>query len=148
LIFNKETGELEHFEPHGLELSPESYNPSGLYDQVRNMFKGKAKKYLSPLQVCPKNMQFFQSVETDEQGFLHDHGHCAVWCLWYADVRLANPTVPRNDVIRIAIQKMMDMGSLRMFIWNYEKHFAHMLSKLSGISLGQLKKPKAMKEFL
>lgn len=150
LIYNKLTKELEHFEPHGIELSKEPYNPDGLYDAVRKVFKDQfqVKKYASPIQVCPKNMQFFQSVETDEVGFLNDHGHCAVWCLWYADVRLANPTIPRADVIRLAMQKMLDMGSLRMFIWNYEKHFAHMLSKLSGFTLGQLKKPKVMKEFL
>lgn len=148
LIYNKVTGELEHFEPHGLELSQESYNPSGLYDQMRQAFKGKVKKYLSPMQICPKNMQFFQSVETDEVGFLGDHGHCAVWCIWYADVRLSNPDIQRNDVIRLAMQKMLEMGSLRIFIWNYEKHFSHIISKLSGYSLTELKKQKVIKEFL
>lgn len=148
LIFNKVTGELEHFEPHGLELNKESYNPEGLYEQVRTVFKGKVKKYLSPFQICPKNMQFFQSVETDEVGFLGDHGHCAVWCLWYADVRLSNPKVPRNDVIRLAMQKLLDMGSLRMFIWNYEKHFSHIVSQLTGYTLAELKKAKVIEKLL
>ena len=142
LLFNKTTRELEHFEPHGLELNQDAYNPHGLYDRLRIEFKGMVKKYLSPLQVCPKNLQFFQSVETDEVGFLNDHGHCAVWCIWYVDVRLSNPTIQRQQVINLAMQKMLDMGSLRMFIWNYEKHFSEIIGKLSGYSLAKLKKQK------
>lgn len=148
LIFNKVTKELEHFEPHGMELHKERFNPMGLYEKVREYFKGRVKKYLTPMDICPKNMQFFQSMETDESGFLSDHGHCAVWTTWYADVRLSNPDLDRNTLIQLAMRKMLDMGSLRIFIWNYEKHFSEIISKLSGYSLSELKKQKVIKQLL
>lgn len=148
MIYNKETNELEHFEPHGLELSKESYNPDELYASVREVFRGKVKKYYSPIQLCPKNMQFFQTMETDEAGFLEDHGHCAVWCIWYADVRLSNPKMSRAEVIKTAMQKLLDMGSLRMFIWNYEKHFEQIIHQLSGHALAELKKKKVIQQYM
>tara|TARA_B110001469_G_scaffold125063_1_gene139828 strand:+ start:21 stop:1478 length:1458 start_codon:yes stop_codon:yes gene_type:complete len=48
-------------------------------------------------------------------------GFCGAWSLWYADLRLSNPKVPRKKLLAKAIKmlKYKNKDSLRAFIRNY-----------------------------
>lgn len=148
LIYNKKTSELQHFEPHGIDLSNTRYNTSVFYKTLKQKIEkllGKAIKYLPPSQVCPIG---FQSIEGDEDGIVKTYGFCAVWTTFYIDLVLSNPTINRQKLIKGALNTLSDSGSFRAFITNYEKFFKTMFNKLEKYDDKKLKSKKAFKEFL
>lgn len=128
LLYNRKTNELEHFEPHGSRLASE-YEPEELYLRLRAFFAEKIPNvtYVSPSQFC-LSKTFFQTIESDEMGFASEKGMCAVWALWYIEVRLANPSLSRDQTVKKALKQLHDIGSFRSFIRNYEKYYLHMIN--------------------
>lgn len=130
IIYNRETNEIEHFEPHGSRLSA-FYEPTELYKQMAKFIQKYMPntKYIIPSEFC-MSKQFFQTIEGDEMGFTNEYGMCAAWTLWYIELRLANPTLSRDNVVKKALKQLNKIGSFRTFIRNYEKYYMHMINDI------------------
>ena len=136
LLFDFKSKTVERFETYGkINLSSEK-----ITNKFDNLFEMDIKKelnytYIRPLEFCPDHG--FQNKEenniinidtafrtvgnkelnTDPGGF------CGSWSLWYANLVLKNPDIPRNKLIKSALTKMMDKNnhSLRTFIRNFSQ---------------------------
>ena len=75
-------------------------------------------------QTCPIGFQQLEGRE-DSSGFKSFGGNCIMWALWYMDLRLSNPDVPRDILIKSAWKKIKNDGSFKVFINSYH----HFLSK-------------------
>lgn len=130
LLYNRKTNEIEHFEPHGSMLVDE-YEPNELYKQMKGFLALHVPgiQYVQPSNFC-MHKNFFQRIEGDEMGFAYEHGMCAVWCLWYIEVRLKNPELSRDDLVKRAMKELHRIGSFRIFIRNYEKYYMHMINDI------------------
>jgi hypothetical protein len=122
VIISKNTKEIEIFEPNGLKLS-DSFGTSDMYKELRSYFTKFLPEYKLrlPIDYCPKKTAFFQDLETDEKAMWKTEGYCAVWTVWYTEHRLANPLLSTKDCMDVALARLIDLGSLREFIWNYDR---------------------------
>lgn len=122
IVLTKQTNELEVFEPNGLVIS-KSFGAEQMYREIESYFKPHIPdvKLRTPIDYCPKKTSFFQALETDERGLWKTDGYCAVWTVWYTEHRLMNPDLTTKDCVSVALKHLLDMGSLREFIWNYDR---------------------------
>lgn len=127
-IYDKNTNEVERFDGLGQNTSV-TYKLNKFDEAMRGVFAAqtifkKPVKYLTPIDYCPKT-SIFQSKELDDLPGADRRGNCAVWRLWYIHVRLANPHLKRNDVIKMASNKLKDVGSFHKFIKSFQAYILH-----------------------
>lgn len=131
LIYDKARNEMERFD--GLGASANAlWNTQGLDEKIGHLFtQGFMRKsvpsgfkYFTPLDYCPRKLAVFQTRELDEIGSDDLKGNCAVWRLWYIDVRLANPHLSREQVVSFAMKKIENVGSFPRFIKAYQAYVA------------------------
>ena len=125
LVYTKGTDEFELFEPLGLDASDKA-SREHLYPKLKDYF---GRRILFPEEYCPKGLSVFQSLECDEKVIWDTDGYCAVWSVLYTEVRLLNPTLPTKDVVKFAMQVLSDKGSLRQYIWSYDRWMRRQLKK-------------------
>ena len=127
LIYDLNNETLERFEPYGGQDT--IYNHKELDDMIINLMKEKnipISKYYSPLDYCP--YKIFQSKAYS------DDFYCAMWSMWYADIRLKNPGLFRNKTVKIAISKIKDNPySYDKFIKNYHDMMNKTMKELSTL---------------
>lgn len=130
LIYTKATKELEVFEPNGLQMSAK-FGPKEMYSALREHFaKFDANTNLrTPIDYCPKKIHVFQSMEANEKGMWNTEGYCAVWSVWYTEHRLMNPEMTTAECVHVAMSRLLDLGSLREFIWNYDRWMRRQLQE-------------------
>jgi hypothetical protein len=120
LIFDNVNKTLERFEPHGENTS---YIPEKLDNALISEFNKNFGdiKYITPLDFCPiisfqRKEKSFDKLKNDPNGF------CVAWSIWYADMRLTSPDIPRDKLVNIAIDKIENKHkSFKNFIRNYSK---------------------------
>ena len=122
LIYTKATKELEIFEPNGKEHG-DMFMAKELHAELAAMMKERfgLPKLLTPNDYCPRKMHVFQYMESDEDSFWFTEGYCAAWTMWYTEMRMSNPKLKTKQCVKLAMAKLVDMGSLRSFIWNYDR---------------------------
>ncbi len=126
LIYDKSTNEMERFDGLGRDLA-KSYHWQEMDEEIQKAFASKPDifpkpiKYYQPIDFCPK-MPVFQSKEIDEVPGEDLTGNCAVWRMWYIDVRMANPHLKRTQLVKFAAKKVVNTGSLYKFIKGYQKY--------------------------
>jgi hypothetical protein len=128
LIYDKDSHEIERFDSIGPSVHA-NYNTEALDAKLRELFESQRGKilpadykYIRPHDFCP--VELFQYKEMDEISVEDTRGNCAVWRAWYIDIRLANPNVLRQHLVKIALQKLDDFGSLATFIKSYQAHIS------------------------
>jgi hypothetical protein len=124
LIYDKNTKELERFDGLGKDIA-ETYHIDDFDNQIEKKFveTDRSIKYFRPVDYCPAKIPVFQSKELDEIPGVDLRGNCAVWRLWYIDVRLSNPHLSRKQLVDLASRKLReDAGSLHKFIKMYQKY--------------------------
>jgi hypothetical protein len=122
LIYTKATKELEIFEPNGKEHG-DMFMAKELHAELAALMKERFNlpKLLTPNDYCPRKMHVFQYMETDEESLWFTEGYCAAWTMWYTEMRMSNPKLKTKQCVKLAMAKLVDMGSLRSFIWNYDR---------------------------
>ncbi len=129
LIIDKQTHEIERFEPHG-STNPSGFNyNSKLFDNILEVKIGdiymeimKIKlKYFSPNTYLPKiGLQIFDIKEKTKKKIGDPMGFCAVWSIYYTDMRLRYPDIGRNKIIKYIIKTIKEQRiSYRNLIRNY-----------------------------
>lgn len=127
LIYDHQNKEVERFEPHG-SSAPRgmNYNPSLLDEILKNKFKtiDQNIKYIRPIDYLPKiGFQSLDVYETGNKKIGDPLGFCALWCIWYADMRLTYSDFTRNNLVKILIDNLRKSNiSFRNMIRNYAQN--------------------------
>lgn len=124
LIYDKKYNTVERFESVGKEGT---WYQQDLLDQaLSKYFKTKYNmEYISPLDWCPVNIQGDQEAES-EKGKVKGNtkNFCQAWSFWYADLRLSNPGLTRDQVIDLGIKTLKENPeTLTEYIIDYSKKF-------------------------
>lgn len=124
LVYDIMENELERFDSLGADIHPR-YDIGGFDACIEKEFSQRCPEslgYFTPVQYFPKGKRVFQSKEIDTCIVdPEESGNCAVWRLWYIDVRLANPTISRQDLVMIACEQIdQRVGNMRKFIKSYQ----------------------------
>lgn len=124
LIFDKKTYEIERFEPYGSD-SPYRFNyNSNLLDTILS-FKFREIdeniKYIKPKSYLPKiGFQYFDVYESNTTNIGDPGGFCALWSIWYTDMRLKYPEVGRAELVNKLLKEIkMSNASFKSLIRNY-----------------------------
>jgi hypothetical protein len=126
MIYDKETKELERFEPNASMAGQDGgcFDPPGFDEKIKDLFNknvknGMVKTAIPPLGYCPEGFQAIQELE-NEKLMTDPGGWCAAWSAWYADTRLLNPNKTREQVVRLAMNQLEHSPeSMTKFIRNY-----------------------------
>lgn len=125
MVYDSRIKHLERFEPYGHNPN-KCINAPGLDDAIQNLLKDKWEivKYHKPADfIPPKGIQTLQKQENKENKD-DPTGFCSVWAAWYAELRLSNPDVPRNDIIKNAITEVTNRPeTFTEFVRNYSSNF-------------------------
>jgi ankyrin repeat protein len=124
LLYDKNTKEIERFEPHGSTTPPGfNYNPNLLDDILENKFYefNEELKYIRPKDYLPKvGFQLLDVYETKKKRIGDPSGFCALWALWYVDMRISHKNISRNDLVIGMIKNIKSQNlSFKNLIRNY-----------------------------
>lgn len=139
MMYDKDTRIVERFDPHGLS------NVDWISDRRIDYEIQKKLSYIqelhiagsiTPPEICPIGPQSLENFVRDTLPS-DPGGFCGAWALWYADLRLSNPDIPRPDIVLLAIKNIeediiMDEYnnmSFTSFIRNYAE-FIYRITKI------------------
>jgi hypothetical protein len=134
LIYDKSTHELERFDSLG-GLAHGSFQVEDLDTQIKALFEEQKNihlpnfKYFTPVDYCPR--EIYQIRDIDEIGYLDVAGNCAVWRLWYIDLRLSNPDLKRKEVVSLSMKKIEHYGSFQKFIKSYQVYVTNNMGAIT-----------------
>ena len=124
LIFDKKTYEIERFEPYG-SSSPYKFNyDSKLLDNIL-AFKfseiNEKIKYISPQFFLPKiGFQYLDVYESKTTKIGDPGGFCALWSIWYTEMRLKYPDIDRKSIVNKLLKQIKSSNtSFKNLIRNY-----------------------------
>ena len=126
LIIDKRARTLERFESNTPEEWSDFNNGVELDKEIEEAFAPYNLTYISMGDTCPIG---FQELEEDSKGFKSMGGNCELWTLWYVDLRLANPDVPRLELIKGAWKVLAKEGAFKQFIHGYHDFLRKELKK-------------------
>lgn len=125
LIFDFDTMEVERFEPHG-SYPPVglNYNSKLLDSNLENKINSVSKlnfKYISPNKYLPKIGFQVKEISELKSDYIGDpNGFCALWCIWWADVRVSNPNIPREKLVKMLMKELINENySFKKLIRDY-----------------------------
>jgi ankyrin repeat protein len=126
LIYDGEKKEVERFEPHGFTTPPGMYyNPNLLDEILENRFKNIDEniKYIRPKEFLPKvGFQLIDVTEGNKKKIGDPEGFCALWCIWYVDMRLTYREFTRKQIVDGLMKTIRAKNvSFRNMIRNYAK---------------------------
>jgi len=125
LIFDFKLMEVERFEPHGADHPSDlNYNPNlldNILDDKINGLIGIKFKYFTPKSYLPKiGFQIKEIAELKSDYIGDPNGFCALWCIWWADLRLSFPDISRQNLVKILFKEFVNEGySFKKIIRDY-----------------------------
>lgn len=126
LLIDKRARTVERFEPNE-PVEWEKFANGSLIDKaLREVFSPYGLTYIPMEETCPIG---FQELEEDSIGFQSNDGNCALWTMWYIELRLANPDVPRLELIKNAWKTIEKEGAFKQFIHGYHDFLRKELKK-------------------
>ncbi len=136
LIFDFELLQVERFEPHG------AYPPVGLdYNSkllditLENKINSLIKvnfQYIAPNKYLPKIGFQIKEINELKSDYIGDpNGFCALWCIWWADLRISNPNIPREKLVKILMKEMINENySFKKLIRDYSYYILEIRDSL------------------
>lgn len=127
IIYDKKLNEIERFEPHG-SSSPIgfNYNPNMLDHILENRIKDIDPniKYIFPENYLPKiGFQMLDIIERKNKKIGDPGGFCALWAIWYVDMRIIYENIDRNKLVKNMLSQMKSSNlSFKNLIRNYSKN--------------------------
>lgn len=124
LIYDVKKKEIERFEPHGA-TTPVGfyYNPNLLDELLEARFKSIDQDitYIKPTEYIPKiGFQIFDIGEQKKKKIGDPLGFCALWSIWYVDMRLTYRELSRKKIVDILINTIKSKNiSFKNMIRNY-----------------------------
>lgn len=135
LILDKNTYQLERFEPYGSKSPPDfDYNQKLLDNIISFKFSSINPniEYISPEKYLPTiSLQYFDVYEEKTRKISDPMGFCALWSIWFTDMRIKYPDIPRDKLIKKII-KIIKLGgySFKNIIRNYSKNIVELRDKV------------------
>ena len=131
LIYDKKSHELERFEPHGSDNPFKfNYNPHLLDNVLKSRLESSIDnlKYIAPKDYLPKiGFQIFDSYESSCRRIGDPKGFCALWSIWYTDMRLKYPDLDRKTLVKEIIRNIKNSNiSFKNMIRNYSRDIIEM----------------------
>jgi hypothetical protein len=120
LIIDKAARTIERFESNEPAVWKKYNNGKPLNTAIIDTFKEYGLDYIPPLTVCPIGFQAREGSE-DSLG-IKGFANCAIWSLWYMDLRLTNPAIPRDELVKGAYLILKKEGAFLHFINSYHAH--------------------------
>jgi len=135
LIVDMELMQIERFEPHG------SNPPTGLdYDGelldsviINYLFdSGLEFEYFKPKDYLPYIGFQIKEINELKSDYIGDpNGFCALWCNWWADLRLSNPEIPRKKLVKYVNKELINgKYSYKKLIRDYSWYIINIRDKL------------------
>ena len=127
LIYDIKNNIIERFEPHGSTTPPGlNYNPDLLDKILHNRFKeiDENINYLRPKDYLPKiGFQLLDIYETKKKKIGDPGGFCALWAIWYVDMRLTYRTLSPEKLVKKLVKSIRTNNiSIKNMIRNYAIH--------------------------
>lgn len=127
LIYDNKLQEVERFEPHGSTSPPGLYyNPNLLDELLEARFKiiDDNIKYVRPKEYLPKvGFQLIDVSENKKRKIGDPEGFCALWSIWYVDMRLTYKDTDRKELVKMLLKTIKSKNiSFRNMIRNYGKN--------------------------
>lgn len=124
IIFDVKANTVERFEPHGSSTPPGlNYEPSILDELIESRFKiiNESIKYYAPKDYEPKvGFQLLDIFESNRKKIGDPGGFCALWAIWYVDMRLTYKNIGCNELTKILIKSIKTQNiSVKSMIRNY-----------------------------
>ena len=135
LIIDFELSTIERFEPHGSE-SPYglNYNASLLDNMLETKFNSfnLGLTYFPPYTYLPKIG--FQIIEIKEKknDYIGDpNGFCALWCIWWIDIKLSNPNINSKILQELLFKEIINNKiSYKKLIRDYSAYITEIRDKV------------------
>jgi ankyrin repeat protein len=135
LIFDFELLKVERFEPHG-NSSPHGmdYNSQLLDNILQNKINSYnlGFSYVSPQDYLPKIG--FQIMEINElkNDYIGDpNGFCALWCIWWIDIKLSNPNINSKILQELLFKEIINNKiSYKKLIRDYSHYIIEIRDKI------------------
>jgi len=124
IIYDVDTNIIERFEPHGSTTPPGlNYNPDVLDNILFSRFKeiNENITYLKPKNYLPKiGFQLLDIFETKKKKIGDPGGFCALWAVWYVDMRLTYSDLTPDKLVKKLIKSIrLNNISVKNMIRNY-----------------------------
>ena len=120
LIYDHDYNEIERFEPNGSNAAHKFDYDSNMLDSVlAKIFEGI--KYVKPKDFIPKiGFQYFDSLEMNRSKVGDPNGFCALWSIWYTEMRLKYYDISRKTLVRKILRLIREQNfSFKNIIRNY-----------------------------
>lgn len=120
-FFNKT---IERFEPHGA-FHPYGldYNDTLFDNSIISKFNSNNinLKYFKPSDYLPKVSFQIKEINELEIDYVGDpNGFCSLWCVWWIDMRLSYPNIPKNKLVYLLFDEFTKNNlSYKKLIRNY-----------------------------
>lgn len=148
LIYDKETGTVERFEPNG-KGTPDGFDDGKMDRFLKRYFELIFKrdiKYMKPVDFCPRyGAQMVENAAREALGVPMKRGLCSVWSFIYANYRLRFPSKSREDIaqwLASSAQKVVQNPTDDSTLYHFAVEIVRMLAYLSQ----RLRSAKTMKE--
>ena len=128
LIIDKVARTIERYEPNEPSPWEDFNNGKDLDDAVTDAFKEFNLEYVPMMKTCPYGFQGIEGRE-DSGEIVKFGGNCAIWTMWYMNLRLANPLVPRKILVTKAWKELVKEGALKLFINGYHDYLLRIAKK-------------------
>ena len=110
--------------------------------KIKKIFENKLgiKKYMKPFTDF-KIFQELQDEEDESSPSDPEYGWCSVWSIFWADTRLSNPDIPRNELIKLVLTNLLNRPeSLTEFIRNYSSIIVDFSKNIKSKSIRRRRK--------
>ena len=127
LIIDKTRKKIERFEPNGKNFPRGLYYNHSLLDELLvNKFSHLLPdyKYYKPSDYLPEiGLQMLETLEDEKCKKLGDpNGFCAVWCIWWAHMKIKNKKITSNILINELIARIkLDNKSFKDIVRNFSQ---------------------------
>jgi len=120
MVYDKQRDELERFEPNGDSLDEDLNNGEELDDAIMEIERFEDLTYYPPASYCPRGFHSRDGREGPNVATFG--GNCVIWSLWYIDVRLSNPDLPRDVLTQFTYDYIASRGSFKHFVNGYRAY--------------------------
>ena len=135
IIIDFELLTIERFEPHGSE-SPYglNYNSSLLDNTLETKFNSfnLGLKYFPPYTYLPKIGFQMMEIKEKKNDYIGDpNGFCALWCIWWIDIKLSNPNIQSKILQELLFKEIINnYMSFKKLIRDYSSYITEIRDKL------------------
>ena len=135
ILYDKVNKQVERFEPHGSSVPLGlNYNGPLLDDVLEIRFKeiDNEIKYIRPKDYLPKiGFQLLDIYERNKKKIGDPGGFCALWAMWYIDMRLTYKEMKRETLVKKMIQTIKSQNiSFKNLIRNYAINILNIRDKI------------------